>query len=73
MRAKVTKRGSLAFVETELGQKAVIPWDSLCSFIARYHLEVSSVEGGQMPRCVEYKPHAEEVESDVEEDEYDES
>ncbi|ADL19495.1 hypothetical protein ASAC_1090 [Acidilobus saccharovorans 345-15] len=74
MKARVTKRGNLAFIETELGQKAVIPWDTLCSFIARYNLDVT-VEGGQMPKCVEYTPHSqEEVEIDVEgEDEEDSS
>ncbi len=54
MRARVIRRGGLAFIETELGQKAVVPWDTLCDIIARYGLEVDVV-GGEPPKCVSSK------------------
>ena len=61
LKAKVEKKGNLAFVTTEVGQQAVIPWDSLCTFVTRYRLEVE-VEGGEMPRCIEAKaPSVQEV------------
>ncbi len=74
MKAKIVKRGNLAFIETELKQVAVIPWDTLCAFLAKYHLEPSAVEGGQMPKCVEVSAKEPEVEvyDDQGEDESDE-
>lgn len=54
MRAKVVKRGGLAFIETELGQKAVVPWDTLCDIIARFGLNVDVV-GGEPPKCISSK------------------
>ncbi len=66
MRAKVVRRGGLAFVETELGQKAVVPWDALCDIILRYGLNVE-VEGGEPPKCVSSKKlPVEEVNVEVE-------
>lgn len=55
------KRGNLAFITTEIGQQAVIPWDSLCAFVTRYRLDVE-VEGGEMPKCIEARaPSLQEV------------
>ncbi len=73
MKAKVEKRGSLAFIVTEHGQKAVVPWDSLCNFIAKYGLEVE-VKGAEPPKCVEVRGQeiSEEVEEEGEEKEYEE-
>lgn len=44
VKAKVEVKGPLAIVVTEYGQKAVIPADTLCSFIARYDLEVEGLD-----------------------------
>jgi hypothetical protein len=40
VRARVTIRGSLAYVETELRQKAVVPLDTLCSLVRDFNLEL---------------------------------
>lgn len=40
MKAKAYRRGNLAFLETELGQKAIVPWEELCSLARRLKLEV---------------------------------
>ncbi|MGC9071650.1 MAG: hypothetical protein ACP5HK_03005 [Acidilobus sp.] len=66
MKAKVEKRGNLAFIVTELGQKAVVPWDTLCNIIARYGLEVE-VLGGESPKCISSRvTSSEEVSVEVE-------
>ncbi|MGC9210197.1 MAG: hypothetical protein ACP5FT_02900 [Acidilobus sp.] len=66
LKARVEKRGNLAFIVTELGQKAVVPWDTLCNIIARYGLEVEVV-GGEAPKCISSRTvTAEEVSLEVE-------
>jgi hypothetical protein len=52
LRARIVKRGNLAYIETELGQKAVVPWDTLCNFLIRFNINVSNVEGGELPKCI---------------------
>ncbi|MFP3081285.1 MAG: hypothetical protein RXR09_07215 [Acidilobus sp.] len=52
MRARIVKRGNLAYIETELGQKAVVPWDALCNFLVRFNINVREVEGGELPKCI---------------------
>jgi len=52
LRARIIKRGNLAYIETELGQKAVVPWDALCNFLVRYNINVRNVEGGELPKCI---------------------
>jgi len=52
LRARIIKRGNLAYIETELGQKAVVPWDTLCNFLVRYNINVREVEGGEPPKCI---------------------
>ncbi|NAZ31332.1 MAG: hypothetical protein GU352_01275 [Acidilobus sp.] len=52
MRARIVKRGNLAYIETELGQKAVVPWDTLCNFLVRFNINVREVEGGELPKCI---------------------
>ncbi len=47
VKAKIRVEGRLAFVETELGQKAVVPVDSLCELLRRYRLEPT----GYKPNC----------------------
>ncbi|GAB6148512.1 hypothetical protein [Stetteria hydrogenophila] len=44
VRARVTVRGSLAVIETEYGQKAVIPADTLCAFLARYKIKAEGLD-----------------------------
>jgi len=38
-RARIRIVGSLAFIETELGEKAVVPSNALCSALRRLKLE----------------------------------
>jgi len=52
LRARIIKRGNLAYIETELGQKAVVPWDTLCNFLVRFNINVREVEGGELPKCI---------------------
>jgi len=52
LRARIVKRGNLAYIETELGQKAVVPWDALCNFLVRFNINVREVEGGELPKCI---------------------
>jgi len=52
LRARIIKRGNLAYIETELGQKAVVPWDALCNFLVRFNINASNVEGGELPKCI---------------------
>ncbi|ESQ25925.1 MAG: hypothetical protein JCHSAcid_08620 [uncultured Acidilobus sp. JCHS] len=52
MRARIVKRGNLAYIETELGQRAVVPWDALCNFLVRFNINVREVEGGELPKCI---------------------
>ncbi|ESQ24612.1 hypothetical protein DDW02_00895 [Acidilobus sp. SCGC AC-742_M05] len=52
MRARIIKRGNLAYIETELGQRAVVPWDALCNFLVRFNINVREVEGGELPKCM---------------------
>lgn len=52
MRARIVKRGNLAYIETELGQRAVVPWDALCNFLVRFNINVREVEGGELPKCM---------------------
>jgi len=44
VKAKVEVKGPLAVIETEYGQKAVIPADTLCAFIAKYGIDVEGAE-----------------------------
>jgi len=50
----VEERGDLAVIETELGQKAVIPRDKLCELAIRYDIEFINInikcEGDQGAR-----------------------
>jgi hypothetical protein len=52
LRARIIKRGNLAYIETELGQRAVVPWDALCNFLVRFNINVRKVEGGELPKCI---------------------
>jgi hypothetical protein len=52
LRARIVKRGNLAYIETELGQRAVVPWDALCNFLVRFNINVRNVEGGELPKCI---------------------
>jgi hypothetical protein len=52
LRARIVKRGNLAYIETELGQRAVVPWDALCNFLVRFNINVREVEGGELPKCI---------------------
>jgi len=52
LRARIIKRGNLAYIETELGQRAVVPWDALCNFLVRFNINVKEVEGGELPKCM---------------------
>ena len=45
VRARVKVKGGLVIVETEEGQKAVVPLESACEFMRDYNLEPEVVEG----------------------------
>jgi len=51
--ARVEIRGSLAFVETELGERAVVPVSSLCKLLARFNLEIVDGDRVECPEVVE--------------------
>jgi hypothetical protein len=51
IKARAWRRGYIAFLETELGQKAVVPWDELCSVVRKLKLKIE-VEGVEL-RCEE--------------------
>ena len=55
VRAKATRRGHIAFLETELGQKAVVPWDELCNIAKMLRLRIE-VEGVEL-KCDDIKTH----------------
>jgi len=46
VKARARRVGNLAILETELGQKAIVPWDSLCDLARKLDLtvEVNGVE-----------------------------
>jgi len=29
-----------------------VPWDTLCNFLVRFNINVSNVEGGELPKCI---------------------
>lgn len=69
VKARVRVKGGLAIVETELGEKAVVPADSVCELARDYDLELEIVEGEV--RCSGASRRRErvvEVEYDSEED-----
>ncbi len=41
------QKGHIAFLETELGQKAIIPWDELCNVAKKLKLKIE-VEGSEL-------------------------
>ncbi len=43
-KAWISRKGSLVFVKTEYGQRAVVPADSLCDLIIRFRLEIVNEE-----------------------------
>jgi hypothetical protein len=51
IKARAWRRGYIAFLETELGQKAVVPWDELCNVVRKLKLKIE-VEGVEL-RCEE--------------------
>ncbi len=51
IKARAWRRGYIAFLETELGQKAVVPWDELCSVARKLKLKIE-VEGVEL-KCEE--------------------
>ncbi|WP_425393262.1 hypothetical protein [Caldisphaera lagunensis] len=65
MKARITKRGSLAFIETEAGQKAVVPWDNICNIIRRFEL-IPEIVGNEKLDCVNNFNKEGEVDIDVE-------
>ncbi len=44
VKARVEVKGPLAIIETEYGQRAVIPADTLCTFLAKYGIEAEGVD-----------------------------
>ncbi len=44
VKARIERLGELVLIETEYGQKAVVPADSLCDLIARYRIEIVNEE-----------------------------
>ncbi len=44
VKARVTEKGDLVIVETELGQKAVVPRDKLCELATRFNIEYENIK-----------------------------
>jgi hypothetical protein len=44
IKAKITDKGELVIVTTELGQQAVVPKDRLCELALRFNLEFENIE-----------------------------
>jgi len=46
VKARARRVGNLVILETELGQKAIVPWDSLCDLARKLDLtiEIDGVE-----------------------------
>ncbi len=65
MKAKITRKGNLAFIETEAGQKAVVPWDNICNIIRRFGL-IPEIVGDEKLDCVNSVSKESEVDIDVE-------
>ncbi|MEB2836175.1 MAG: hypothetical protein GSR80_000195 [Desulfurococcales archaeon] len=53
LKAKVKIMGVLAFVETELGERAVVPVSSLCSMLRRFRLKVAEGDRVECPETIE--------------------
>lgn len=53
IKAKARRYGNLAFLETELGQKAIVPWDKLCEVARKLNL-IIEVDGMEL-KCRELK------------------
>lgn len=53
VKARVRIVGGLAFVETELGERAVVPLSSLCKLLARFGIEVTEGDKIECPEVVE--------------------
>lgn len=68
VRARVEVKGPLAFIETEYGERAVVPADTLCSFLVKYGIEAEG-EGVDCSRVESVKPVAVEVDIDESEEE----
>lgn len=71
MKAKITRHGRLAYIETEAGQKAVVPWDNICSIIKRFEL-LPEVIGNEKLDCSGVQEKVSEVDVDIESEDYDE-
>ena len=71
MKAKITRNGRLAYIETETGQKAVVPWDNICNIIKRFGF-IAEITGNEKLDCINNIAKEGEVEFDVESEEYDE-
>ncbi|MFP3144687.1 MAG: hypothetical protein RXQ93_06715 [Caldisphaera sp.] len=71
MKAKITRNGRLAYIETETGQKAVVPWENICNIIKRFGL-IAEVIGNEKLDCINDSVKEGEVELDVEPEGYDE-
>jgi hypothetical protein len=71
MKAKITRNGRLAYIETETGQKAVVPWENICNIIKRFGLIVEVI-GNEKLDCINDSVKEGEVELDVEPEGYDE-
>ena len=41
-KAVLHRRGKLAIIETEYGQKAVVPIDSICDLIIRFNITITN-------------------------------
>ncbi len=44
IKARIIDKGELVVVETELGQKAIIPKDKLCEFTQRFNLKLENYQ-----------------------------
>ncbi|MEN3000078.1 MAG: hypothetical protein ABDH61_05850 [Acidilobaceae archaeon] len=47
-RARVKRRDNLALVEMEGGQRAIVPWRTLCEFAETFQLELVLEEGTKL-------------------------
>jgi hypothetical protein len=53
VRGRIRVVGGLAFVETELGERAVVPVSSLCKLLSRFGIEIVEGEKVECPDVVE--------------------
>ena len=39
IKATIQRKGNLALIQTQQGQKAIIPWNTLCNFLQKHKIK----------------------------------